>query len=173
MRYLILLSIISYSIFFAGCDAITGSGGDSTAPIQTDKSEYKAAISDGIVEFEIPHTFTNQRKGTVYIVNCNNAFALKLQKRAGNGWVDALGFVIPQCLSPAIEIGEGESFVHTIRVQAGLPSGDVEPKFEVDEVEGTYRIVWIDVLKSFNSDTYPFGEQIPLDQRVSNAFEVH
>lgn len=172
MRYPVILSILACSVIIIGCDAIIGSDRDASAPIQTGKSEYSATIRDGTVELEIPHTFTNQRAETVYIVNCNNAFGIKLQKRAGNTWVDAVGMIIPDCLSPAIEIPEGESYDNILQIHAGLPSSDIEPRFEVDEIEGIYRIVWIDVLESFDPDSYPFGEQIPLEQRLSNTFEI-
>lgn len=174
MRFLVLLSIFSLCSGTTGCDKLSGfsGGGSGSAPIETSRSVYTATIEDGTVVLDIPHTFTNGTDDTVYIVNCRESFAIKLQKRVGGAWVDAVGLVIPQCLSPVIEVAEGESYSHTLQIRAGLPSSDMEPRFEVDRVDGVYRIVWIDVLESYNSGTYPFGEQIPLEQRVSNSFEI-
>lgn len=37
---------------------------------------------------------------------------------------------------------------------------------------GTYRIVWYGVLRSFDRDARPFGEELPVEMRVSNEFVV-
>jgi len=174
MRYLILLSILLLSYTASGCNGIAGTGGngpDSTA-IVTSRTEYHAQIEDGTVELQIPHTFTNRTDDTVFVVNCNNAFAIKLQKKVGNEWIDAVGLVIPDCLSPAIEIASGETYNYDLKILAGTPASDNQPKFEVDRIEGTYRIVWSDVLETYSPDQYPFGEPLPLDQRVSNEFII-
>lgn len=59
-----------------------------------------------------------------------------------------------------------------LRLFAAL-SGRGGPNFTVDEIDGIYRLVWSRVLLSFDPDApaeEPFGEPIPIGERVSNSF---
>ena len=170
-RYFTTLLVAAATLSGAACESVTVLD-TAPAPIETDKMEYEAQIEDGSVEIDIPHTFKNETDAAVFVVNCHNSFAIKLQKRVGNTWVDAVGIIIPECLSPAIEIESNATFEHTLMVRAGLPSSDIQPRFEVDELEGIYRIVWIDVLETYDPDSFPFGKQIPVAMRVSNEFLI-
>jgi hypothetical protein len=70
-----------------------------------------------------------------------------------------------------IRIEPGATFSGRIGIFAGFPGTNWEPKFQVANPEGTYRIV-LETLSSFDKDAYPFGPLIPQEHRVSNQFRL-
>jgi hypothetical protein len=40
------------------------------------------------------------------------------------------------------------------------------------EINGTYRLIWYDLLQSYDPGSYPFGEPIDLWERLSITFEL-
>ena len=155
-----------------GCDTYTGLERDAEHPIQTDALEYELD-SDGFgLYVEIPYVFTNRSGGTVYLVNCNGGFGLHLEREENGAWQYAWGPVLTMCLSPPILIASNATFADTLHVRAGSFGSNSFPQFDVDDPSGTYRIVWTAALSSFDANSYPFGEQIPLEYRVSNRFTL-
>lgn len=144
---------------------------DEELLLQTDRLAYDLDRDDLGFETEIPYAFTNRTGAAVYLVNCGGAWALRLDRKVGNGWEQAWGPVIPSCLSPPIVIEAGEVFSDTLRVWGSRPGRDAHPQWDVADPSGTYRIVWVAALSSFE-DRVPFGPQIPLEHRVSNAFHL-
>ena len=111
---------------------------------------------------------------TVYIVNCNGAILLNLQKRDGGGWRDAWYAEGDQCLSEPIVLLPGEVFrsdVHIWGAPAGTPGFN---DFMVDGVEGEFRLVWPQPVLRYGASggTGVFGDTLPLVDRVSNAFTL-
>lgn len=145
---------------------------DTGAAFQTDSLSYTLVPTAAGLEGKISFVFTNPTRAPVYIVNCNGATSLRLEQRSGNRWVPAWSPIIQDCLSPPIVIQPGQQYSAAVHVFAGYPSSNLYPKFRVDPVPGTYRIVWIDVLRTYNPRSYPFGEALPYEQRVSNRFEL-
>jgi len=58
-----------------------------------------------------------------------------------------------------------------VSVAGGYPSNNLYPKFAVDSLAGLYRLNWIDVYSTFDNSSFA-GQQVALDQRVSNVFHV-
>lgn len=115
---------------------------------------------------EISSIYTNATGETVHIVNCEGAFGVSLEKRVGGKWVRAWSNVVPLCLSSPIVVEPGRTHEHTLRVSAGRSSSNLHPRFEVEEVAGTYRMVW-------SGPVHPDGEggaKLPAEKRISNAF---
>ena len=153
-----------------GCDDLLGPGTD--AALRTDRTEYRLQDTGIGLEGRIPFTFTNRTGGAVYVVNCNGNTPPALQKRIDGRWVHAWSPVVSLCLSPPIVIGAGATYADTLWVSAGHPGNNFYPKFEVLAVAGTYRLIWPNVLKSYDDSRSPFGESLPLQERVSNPFEI-
>lgn len=142
------------------------------AAFQTDSLSYTLVSAAHGLEGKIAFVFTNPTSAPVYIVNCRGATALRLEKRSGDRWVPAWSPVIPLCLSPPIVVQPGQQYAGVVHVFGGHPSTNMHPQFVVDPVPGVYRIVWTDVLRTYNDRGNPFGEPLPLEQRVSNRFQL-
>lgn len=139
---------------------------------QTDSLSYTLLSASVGLEGKIAFVFTNPTSAPVYIVNCRGATSLRLEKQSGDTWVPAWSPVIPLCLSAPIVVQPGQQYAGVVHVFGGYPSTAMHPRFVVDSVPGVYRIVWADVLRTYNNRTYPFGEPLPLEQRVSNRFQL-
>ena len=74
------------------------------------------------------------------------------------------------CLGPVLQIDAGATYSGSLWLFAGFPSGNTYPKFQFDDPEGVYRLVW-EPLSSYQPQ-YPFGPLLPLDDRVSNPIEL-
>jgi hypothetical protein len=121
-------------------------------------------------EVDIPYTYENRTGGRVFLVNCNGYVAPFLeQKVAGGEWRMGWGAPENDCLSPPVIIEPGAIFSDTLRVYGFPPgSGNAYPQFS-GPVTGIYRLRWNRALTSFQTRA-PFGEELPLAQRVSNEF---
>ncbi|HEU4630105.1 MAG TPA: hypothetical protein VFS08_10160 [Gemmatimonadaceae bacterium] len=143
---------------------------DTTALLQTGALRYTLRSGpygySGIVDVR----FTNRTGATVYVVNCNGATALHLEKRIGDHWIPVWSPVLPACLSAPITVPPGGTHEAAILVFGGYPGGNAEPRFTVTEIPGSYRLVWDAVLSSYREDRSPFGERVGREHRVSNPF---
>lgn len=140
--------------------------------IVTDSSAYTLTSQDGGVGVTIPYVFTNQTGGPVYVENCNGEFSQVLQRWSGSAWVTAWSPALLDCQSAPIVINAGESFSTQLRVW-GAPQGSTTgPQWDVADPSGWYRLVWGDVLSSYDLNAVPEGKLIPLDVRESNSFEL-
>ena len=79
---------------------------------------------------------------------------------------------MPLCLSPPIIIAAGQAYQGTLQLFAGLPTNNVYPKFDTPQISGQYRLLWSGLLSSYDADAHPFGESLPLEQRISNSFRL-
>ncbi len=166
------LLIIATLLCASACDTYTGPDREDEHPIQTDALLYDLD-SDGFgLRVDIPYTFTNRSDGAVYLVNCNGGFGLHLDREGDDGWQLAWSPVLNLCLSPPIVIERNATYIDTLRVRAGEYGSNNYPQFDVEDPAGTYRIVWTAALSSFDANASPFGEQIPLEQRISNRFAL-
>ena len=89
--------------------------------------------------------------------------------RVGEGWEGAWVAVTNQCLSPPIILAPRGVWVDTLTLSAdagGFPSG------ERDIAPGTYRVVWYNVLTSFDPEARPFGPELALTNRVSRPIAI-
>jgi hypothetical protein len=144
---------------------------DHDPAVRTSADEYVLETTPIGWETQIPYTYANRSEGSYYLVNCNGGYWFDLQKRVDDRWVLAYSPVLPACRSPVIRFGPGSVFSSSIPVFAGFPGNNWHPKFEIAEPTGTYRIV-LHTLSSYDEDAYPFGEELPLEDRVSNEFRL-
>ena len=162
-------ALVSLLIVVLGCRSTTGPSDDSPHLLQTEEVRYQLRPDWVGLAVDIPYVFENRTGAPVYLVNCNGAFPLRLERLEGAGWIPAWGPGINHCLSHPIIIDAGAVFPDTLRVWGALPGGDVGPQFDVSDPTGTYRIVWMAALSSFQNHL-PFGPEIPLAHRISNSF---
>jgi hypothetical protein len=177
MRGLLGMALAALLPACAGAPAEAGPGGNVApggdgAVFRTDSAAYTLVSTPMGLEARVAYVFTNPTDGPAHFVNCRGQTGLRLEKAVGGGWVRAWSPALLACLSPPIVVGPGERYEGVVHVLAPDPAGNVYPKFEVDEVPGTYRIVWEQVLRSYDDRQHPFGEPLPLPLRISNPFEL-
>lgn len=160
------------AVALAGCDLGTGPGAPATPAIWTDRPEYVVQGTQDGWRAEIPYTFTNLTGATVHLANCNGAISLRLDRWQGGEWVPAWSPILPLCLSAPIPIEAGGTYPDTVHFFAGYAGTDVFPQLGVEQLEGTYRIVWLGLLRDYDLDGGSTGTEVPLRYRTSNQFQL-
>jgi hypothetical protein len=144
---------------------------DENAQFQTDSLAYTLSTNSIGYVGTIGVTFVNRTGATVYFVNCGGATGLSLEKRIDGQWVNVWSPVMLACLSPPITVTAGATYRTQIGVFGAYPNSNAYPRFTVTDVAGEYRAVWHSVLRTYQP-SLPFGEQLPLDARISNRFAI-
>ena len=160
--------LVAAAVLLAACDSPVSL---SDPLLVTDGPSYVLRAEGLGWRVEIPYTFTNRTGGPVYLVNCNGAFAIRLDRLVHNAWKEAWSPILPLCLSAPIVIAEGATFRTTLHVWGARPNENAGPQFDASNPAGTYRIVWVGAVSRYQ-DELPFGPELPLEARVSNAFEL-
>lgn len=141
------------------------------APVRTDRSSY--VLTNGLQgpEATIVATLRAPADRAIYIVNCNGASSVGLQRKVDEEWVHAWVISMNACLSPPIVVPPGGE--HTARIYVHERSGGVMVPQRGDMIEsGTYRVLWSGVLTSFDANARGFGPELPLEQRVSAPITI-
>lgn len=174
MLHVIPASLAVAALLMAGCalEGVTAPPPVGDAAVATSASSYTLQGTQGGWAGEIDFAFTNVTGQTISLLNCRGGFGVRLEKREGGEWVPAWHPVLLQCLSPPIELRPGETHHHTLHVFAGRPGSNRYPQFEVDRIDGTYRLVVGSAYWDYDHDGPPWGEPVPLEHRVSNTFEI-
>jgi hypothetical protein len=155
----------------AGCIGPFDLESGDDALMRTDTTTYTLRETfRGGREVRIPYTYENRTGGRIYLVNCGGYVPPILEQKATGGeWRTAWGAVELTCLSPPVIIEPDAIFRDTLWVLGFPRGGNTSPEFLVDEIEGIHRLRWNRALTSFQN-RLPFGEELPLAQRVSNEF---
>ena len=171
---LILAALTLFVILLAGCGLFEADENSEPA-IRTEKQNYTLSQSGETLALSINMTYTNRTFKPTFLLTCNGAFSMVLEKSVDGNWVQAYGSAAPDCLGPVLTIKKNGQHHYTLNVLAFIPSSENSPKFQVDNVSGTYRLVWT-VYKTLNPEGYQpasgWGPLLPLEQRVSNNFEI-
>jgi hypothetical protein len=153
------------------CEGGLFAPGDVNPPIWTSAEEYVLETTSIGWEAQIPFVYENRSDGSYFLVNCNGAYDYHLEKWLNDRWVLAYTPVLPACLSPVIGIPSRSTFSGSVPIFAGYPGSNFYPKFELSDPQGIYRLV-LHPLSSFDQNAYPFGPEIPLEDRISNEFRL-
>lgn len=148
----------------------TGQPSSSRPAITTDAERYSFEPGEHGAELEIRSTLHAPPNQTVYVVNCNGQIAAGLQSFQNDVWTDSWAGVINQCLSEPIIIPPGGSHDLTLLVRRG--SGSMVDGEGDNPPPGTYRVIWYGALDSFDGSRYPFGNVLPVEQRVSEPIII-
>ena len=171
---LLTAAMLSVLIQLAGCGLFEANE-DSGPPIRTDKQTYTLKQSGETLSVSFDMTYTNQTSDPTHLVTCNGIFSILLEKLIDGKWVLAYGSDSPDCLGPFISIEPGRQHAYELNVVVFVPSSENEPKFQVDNPVGTYRLVW-PIYESLNPNGYQqesgWGKLMPLERWVSNNFEI-
>lgn len=137
----------------------------AAAPVTVDRTHYVMRPGPYGPETTIVTTFRAPDDRSAYVVNCNGALSLGLQRQEGGQWVNAWIAEINGCMSPPIVVPPRGTHVATM-----TPSSRKET-FTL--TSGTYRAVWHNVLASFDArGSGAPGPDLPIEQRVSAPFTI-
>ena len=154
--------------------AVDCKSGDLVSPtdgmLRTDRSEYILTRESNTIRVDIGVTFDNRTGKAVYIPACHGAHPPILEKFEGGRWIVAYAPAVLLCLGPPVVVPAGETYEYEYRVVAGAPGTNIEPKFDVDAIPGTYRLVW-----GLFEEKLPDGltrQPLPAESRTSNTFRI-
>jgi hypothetical protein len=163
-------SLVALTLTIGAASCGTGGG---AIEFRTDQARYTLSQDSAGLAVNIPFTYVNQIGRTIYVANCNQIEQITLEKRAASEqWIPAWSGIYPLCLSPPLVIPHGSTRSGVMDVSAGAPGSNLHPQFQVSEFEGTYRLVWHDLYWSYDPNRRPFGEELPMELRVSADFTL-
>lgn len=153
----------------AGCiQHTTGAAAPRQGPtVVTDSLSYGLRDSANYLRVDIGATIANRSKNVIYFdTGCGNGW---LDKRTGEGWRQAYALACPlgSDQTRLVALAPGESHSDTYRVWANRSDGN--PRFEVDTIPGTYRIVY----RIYSGADGERSHLLPEDERASNQFTLH
>jgi len=134
------------------------------APIVTDRERYELQPGPFGYEGTIVASFTAPKDTTAYIVHCNGAISWGLQRLVEGRWDNAWVAVTNACLSPPIVVPGNGAYTDTLTIVSSGDQGAIEP--------GMYRVAWFNILTSFDPEARPFGEELPIERRVSKPIAI-
>ena len=141
--------------------------GEAGPGFRTSRLHYDARrVGDGI-EIHIPYVYRTATGDSVYFTNCNEIIVPSLEKQIGDTWSSVWTGASPACRSLPVVVPPGGERMDTIQV---LSSPDMYPELKVDDLNGTYRLVWHGV--SHHGDVPPLATPLPQEERTSNEFTV-
>jgi hypothetical protein len=128
------------------------------AVVVTDRSSYTLQRGSHGWQGEIAFEYTNATDRTISILNCRETFGLRLEKLEAGEWIAAWNPVVLMCLSRPIEIKPGATYRNTLDVFGGFQGSNHHPQFQVDEIDGTYRLVIESAYWNYDHDGPQWGE---------------
>jgi hypothetical protein len=92
-----------------------------------------------------------------------------MEKLVEGAWETVWSPLIPACLSPPITIAGGATYRVDLGIFGAVPGTNVAPQFTTTDLSGTFRLVWHSLVYDYQ-DHLPFGEPVPQESAMSNAF---
>jgi hypothetical protein len=143
----------------------------SPEPIRTDSSAYLLHFDDPGWTTRIGFSY-RAASDTVYIVNCNGAILMNLQKLEVGGWTDAWYAEGDQCLSPPIVVPPNTEFKGEAVIWGAEAVQRSYNTLRVPAIDGEYRLVWNQPVHHYDPGPGSFGDTLALANRVSNQFTL-
>lgn len=152
---------------------------DDDAPITTDRERYTPEDFGNYVIYTIEISYTNTTGKSVYLVPCSDTPpppAYQLERFDGGKWHFNY---LPTCRTgpidvPATEVEPGEGFTSTLTLRVytvRTPEDYGDPLLGTDIMAGVNRFAFF-IVASVNDEGGSNGNLLPLEERVSNAFEL-
>lgn len=167
MNRLASAAMVAVSMVSGGCqeaDVLGAAPVVEAGGITVDSTLYHVITTEDEHEVTIEVSFTNTTSVEVRIPTCRIPHPPVLEKLQSGQWVLAYSPVVLLCLGPAVTIAPEEQYRMTYRVSAARRA-KTYPRFEVDEISGTYRINW----SALYTES---GDRLPPNQRTSGPFQL-
>ncbi len=145
---------------------------DEDAPITTDRERYTPDDFGDYVRYTVTATYSNTTDESVYLIPCGfEPPVYSLERFDGNTWrKSGYSLACPAVLAPSVEVASGTSLSATLQLDAfRLPNS--YPQLGSDLMPGVHRLVFA-ITASVDDEGFANDELLPLEQRVSNAFEL-
>lgn len=121
---------------------------------------------------ELDFGISNLTEQEISLLNCNGLFGVRLERWSGNEWEHAWIPILPRCLSPPIELAPGEARDFEIWVFGGYPDGTTYPRFDVEPIDGIYRLVVTAGYWEYEHGGSPWGQSVPTEHLTSAPFHL-
>ena len=138
---------------------------------RTDSQSYTLRPNEMGYSALINVEFGNRTADTVYFMNCNGVTGVSFEKLVDSTWRSAWIPAMNACMSEPIAVAPGSTRTFPTHAFAARSDRVEAGEFSIDDAPGTYRIVWPHTVTSYRSSP-PFGDSLPLSQRVSNKFTL-
>jgi hypothetical protein len=150
---------------------------DVEAPFQTDSLSYgllPAPHGVPALVARIGISFTNPTGDTLRVLErCQDGPWMILEREVEGGWIQAWESAGPACIGLYREVPPGAGYDDTVHFFGGLRGSDHWPQFELDLLDGVYRLRWVEVVREFDPFApAPQVEPVPEPLRVSNRFHL-
>jgi hypothetical protein len=146
---------------------------DDDAPIRTDNERYTPEDFGDYVRYTLETTYTNTTGRGVYLIPCGFDPPLYgLERFDGETWrASGYSLACPAVPAPTVEVSPGESFSATLDLSA-FRSPNAFPQLGTYLVPGVHRLVFLISSEPSEEGLRDQDDLLPLEQRVSNAFEL-
>ncbi len=168
-----ILIIMIFSVVFTACSSVDipdvlSTEDEYSVRVWTHENVYKPENN----RLQVGVIFENTGGKPVYLAPGGNKLPFYiLQKKEGNEWIAAYNTPVLQILTAPTKVEPGErierqlSFINTDKMSS-------YPLWKITVLTGTYRLV-ATVLKEVGTEDEQYsGIPLPLDQRLSNTFEI-
>jgi hypothetical protein len=142
------------------------------APMRTSAAVYQLQSHPHGFVVKIPYTYTNRSGAPLYLTNCNGDVSPGLEWESDGKWTPVWYPTMNECLSPPVVIKPGESYSDTLGLVIQEYQKEIYPEVRRSGSTRRYRLIWHQALASFDANARPFGPSVPIDQRVSNPFQL-
>lgn len=166
------LILIGISATTEGCGQTVEPVRTGAEAVQTDRAQYRLRQEGIGFKTQIPFSFRNPLPDTVYMFNCGGALDMSLEKKVQGGWEWFWGPVLFECLSAPVVIPPGTRYQDTLEVFGVQPGRNAAPAFRTNDIEGTYRLVWNNLVLHYRDSGMTFGDSLALSLRRSNEFQL-
>lgn len=145
----------------------------AATPFTTDREHYTPRVRGGVLVYTLQVSYTNRTGSSVYLLPCGfDAPAYDVGRLEEGQWADGFyGLACPAVFAPALEVPPGGRFATTLTLQASSdPSGPF--RFGTGLATGVYRFAFQARTRVTKGGAADLGALLPLEARVSNAFEL-
>ena len=153
----------------AACGSTERSRTEESTLFRTDSNSYALRADNMGYSALIDVEFTNSTADTVYFINCNGVTGVTFEKLVDSTWQMAWMPAMNACLSAPIVVPPGSTRRFPTHAFAARRDRAQSGEITIEDAPGTYRIVWPHTVASYQGSP-PFGDSLPLSQRVSNRF---
>jgi hypothetical protein len=155
----------------ADIETLASTSFESSSALRTDSAVYTVRAGPQVYAVDIGVIFTNPLNRPVAVPACHNHYRPLLQKRVDGEWITAYAPVELMCITAPHVIGPHETYRFIFAVRPGMPDSNTWPRFETQEIPGTYRLLWFVGMHAPNTDT-GVGQPLAEEHRTSNTFEL-
>ena len=158
-------------VLLAACQGPPAVERDPVPLLQTDSLRYQLVRHEMGYSARIVYAFRNETGVAVEVPGCGGDTRPMLQKERNGGWFDAWEPFGPRCTEEGIVIPVGATFRDTLDVFGAPPGSNVLPAFVFPEVEGVYRLFWVQARPAEGDPLTAEGRPaLEMRYRVSNPF---